>query len=102
MCDQLQAKKTGLAEDLKKVVHNFKEAKMYWQSAEEEVRQAGEIVFGNPYIQHIFGRQGYAELTQIWHDSKFFANLPQSSARTHLFYRGQYDPEHGEDRAFWA
>lgn len=81
---------------------SLKESYVYWHSAEEEVRQAGQIMADKPHLLRCLSGSRDIVLTQLWRDTDIFGDLPQSSAHADQFHSGLYDPEQGELRAFWA
>lgn len=95
MCAHLQAEKTGLAEELKKVQARQSESNVYRRSMEEEVRQAGEIVASKSYLLQCRSSSQDAVLTPLWHNAEIFADLPQSSAHANQLHQRLYDTELG-------
>ena len=84
--EKSKAQVTDLAEALKEA----EEARVESYAAREEIKQAGQIVAGKPFLlQCEFGNQSYVLLTQLWGALDVFVDLPKSAADATPFFQGQ-------------
>ena len=83
----LEKENQAKASDLKKALHSAKETRSQIRDAREELRQAGEIAAGNPYLLRIkFLDPKYAPLDKLWSAEDEYADLAKSAAdATKLF-----------------
>ena len=71
------------------------------RAAGEEIRQAGEIVAGKPFLlQAKFGDPNYAQLNQVWSSPDNFLDLPKSSSDAAQFYQAQEG--YATEKLFWS
>ena len=76
--------------ELDKALRSAREARSESRAAREEIRQAGEIAAGKPFLlQTKFGDPNYAEFNQVWSSLDEFLDLPKSSSDAAQFYRAQ-------------
>ena len=58
------------------------------RAAREEIRQAGEIAAGKPFLlQTKFGDLNYAQLNHVWSSPDKFLELPKSSSDAAQYYQ---------------
>ena len=66
-CEFLEKDNKAKTADLDKALREAKEARSESRAAREEIRQAGEIAAGKPFLlQTKFGDPNYAPLNQVW------------------------------------
>ena len=74
--------------ELEKALLEAKEARSESRAAREEIRQAGEIAAGKPFLlQTKFGDPKYALLNQMWSSPDAFLDLPRSTSDAAQFYQ---------------
>ena len=84
--------------DLKKALEAAKETR---SKMREELREAGDIVAGKPYLLRMkFGDPKYAPLIQLWSAAEAYADLAKSTADASEFYKDRKD--HKAERLFWS
>ena len=67
--------------DLEKAMVVAKEARSKIRAAKEELRQAGNITAGNPFLVRTkFGDPKYARLDQLWSSADVYLDLAASAA----------------------
>ena len=89
------------AAELDKALLEVKEARSEYRAAREEIRQAGEIAAGKPFLlQTKFGGQRYALLNRLWSSPDAFADLPKSAADAAQFFQAQEG--HATEKLFWS
>ena len=89
------------AADLKEVMEAAKETRSQVRAAKEEVRQAGDITAGKPFLLRMkFGDLKYAPLDQLWSVANAFADLAKSTADATKFFKDKKDDE--VERLFWS
>ena len=99
-CELLEKDNQAKATELNKSLQEAREARSESRAAWEEIRQAGEIAAGKPFLlQSVFGGQRYALLTRLWSSPDAFADLPKSAADTAQFFRAQEG--HTMEKLFW-
>ena len=87
--------------DLKKALDAAKETRSKIRAAQEELRQAGDITAGSPYLLRMkFGDPKYAHLDQSWRAADAYADLAKSTADATKFFKDQKDNE--IERLFWS
>ena len=80
-CQFLEKDNKAKTADLDKALREAKEARSESRAAREEIRQAGEIAAGKPFLlQTKFGDPKYAPLNQRWSSPDPFMDLPKSVA----------------------
>ena len=78
-CELLERDNKAKTADLDKALREAKEARSESRAAQEEIRQAGEIAAGKPFLlQTKFGDPKYASLNQMWSSPDAFLDLPKS------------------------
>src|SRR3954470_19221501 len=71
------------------------------RAAREEIRQAGEIVAGKPFLlQAKFGDSNYAQLNQVWSSPDEFLDLPKSSSDAAQFFHAREG--YATEKLFWS
>ena len=69
--------------------------------AREELRQAGEIATGKPFLLRTkFGDPKYAPLDQLWSSSDAYLDLAKSVADGMEYFKDRED--HEVERLFWS
>ena len=87
--------------DLEKAVEATKETRSKIRAAEEELRQAGDITAGKPFLLRTkFGDPKYAPLDRLWSAADTYADLAMSAADATAFFKGQED--HEVEKLFWS
>ena len=96
----MQDNKTKAAE-LNKALLEAKEVRSDSRAAREEIRQAGEIAAGKPFLlQTKFGDPKYALLNQMWSSPDAFLDLPKSVSDAAQFFQAQEG--RAAERLFWS
>ena len=86
-CKSLENDNKAKTTDLDKALQEAREARSKSRAAREEIRQAGEIAAGKPFLlQTKFGDQKYAPLKQMWSSPDAFSDLPKSVADATQFF----------------
>ena len=87
--------------DLKKAVEAAKETRSPIRAAKEELRQAGDITAGKPFLLRTkFGDPKYAPLDRLWSAADTYADLAMSAADATVFFKDQED--HEVEKLFWS
>ena len=87
--------------DLEKALQEAKETRSEIRAAREELRQAGEIAAGKPFLLRTkFGDPKYAPLDQLWSSLDAYLDLSKSAADATQYFRDQED--HEAERLFWS
>ena len=80
--------------DLEKATVAAKEARSKIRAAKEELRQAGNIMAGKPFLLRTkFGDPEYALLDQLWSSADAYLDLATSAADATKFFEDQKDHE---------
>ena len=80
-CKSLEEDNKTKAFELNKALLEAKEARSDSRAAREEIRQAGEIAAGKPFLlQTKFGDPKYALLNQMWSSPDAFLDLSKSAS----------------------
>ena len=80
-CQVLEKDNKAKTANLDKALEEAKEARSESRAAREEIRQAGEIAAGKPFLlQTKFGDPNYAQLDRVWSSPDEFLDLPKSSS----------------------
>ena len=88
------------AADMKKAMEAAKETRFEIRAAKEELRQAGDITAGKPFLLWTkFGDPKYAPLDQLWSAADAYSHLAMSAADATEFFKDQKD--HDVERLFW-
>ena len=87
--------------DRKMALDAAKETRSKIRDAQEELRQAGEIAAGNPYLlwMKVLDPK-YAPLDRCWSPADAYADLAKSTADAAKFFEDQKDSE--VERLFWS
>ena len=74
-------KRPKKAADLENALQAAKETRSEARVAQEEIRQAGEIAAGKPFLLRTkFGDPKYAPLDQMWSSSDAYLDLSKSAS----------------------
>ena len=85
--------------DLKKALEAAKETRSEIRAAKEELRQAGDITAGRPFLLRTkFGYPKYAPLDQVWSSADAYLDLAKSAADATEYFKDQKD--HKVERLF--
>ena len=77
----LEKESRAKATDLEKAMVAAKEARSKIRAAKEELRQAGDIAAGKPFLLRTkFGDPKYAPLDQLWSAADVYLDLATSAA----------------------
>ena len=80
--------------DLEKAMVAAKDARSKIRAAKEELRQAGDIAAGKPFLLRTkFGDPKYAPLDQLWSSADAYVDLAASAADAAEFFKDQKDRE---------
>ena len=100
-CELLERENKAKTADLVKALREAKEARSESRAAREEIRQAGEIAAGKPFLlQTKFGDPKYAPLNQMWSSPDAFLDLPKSASDAAQFYQAQEGC--ATEKLFWS
>ena len=100
-CKSLEEDNKAKAAKLDKALLEAKEARSEFRAAREEIRQAGEIAAGKPFLlQTKFGDPKYALLNQMWSSPDAFLDLPKSVSDAAQFF--QEHEGRAAERLFWS
>ena len=100
-CAFLEKENKAKIAELGKALQEAKEARSKSRAAREEIRQAGEIAAGKPFLlQTKFGDPNYAQLNQVWSSPDVFLDLPKSSSDAAQFYQAQEG--YAMEKLFWS
>ena len=87
--------------DLKKALEAAKESRSEIRAVQEELRQAGDITAGKPFLLRTkFGDPKYAPLDQLWSSADAYLDLAKSDADATEYFKDQKD--HEVERLFWS
>ena len=87
--------------DLEKAMVAAQEARSKIRAAKEELRQAGDIAAGKPFLLRTkFGDPKYALLDQLWSSADAYLDLAASAADATAFFKDQKD--HEVEKLFWS
>ena len=97
----LEKENQANSNDLKKALDAAKETRSEIRDAREELRQAGEITAGNPYLLRMkFLDPKYAPPDRRWSPADTYADLAKSTANAAKFFEDQKDNE--VEKFFWS
>ena len=97
----LEKESQAKAADLKKALEAAKETCSEIRAAREELRQAGDITTGKPFLLWTkFGDPKYAPLDQLWSAEDAYLDLAKSVADATEYFKDQKD--HEVERLFWS
>ena len=100
-CEILEKDNKAKTADLDKALREAKEARSESRAAREEIRQAGEIAAGKPFLlQTKFGDPNYAPLNQVWSSPDALLDLPKSASDAAQFYQAQEG--YAMEKLFWS
>ena len=89
-CEFLERDNKAKAADLDKALQEAREARSESRAAREEIRHAGEIAAGKPFLLLTkFGDPKYSPLNQMWSSPDAFLDLPKSASDAAQFYEAQ-------------
>ena len=96
----LEKENQAKAADLKKALEAAKETRSEIRAARGELRQAGDITAGKPFLLRTkFGDPKYAPLDQLWSAADAYLDLATSAADATEFFKDQKD--HEVEKLFW-
>ena len=100
-CKLLEKEDRAEQTDLKKAVADAKDARSAMRAMKEELRQAGDITAGKPYMLRMkFGDPKYAPLDRKWSAANTYLDLAASAADAAEHFRDQKD--HEVEKLFWS
>ena len=89
-CDSLESENKAKGTELAKALHHASEAQSESRATREEIRQAGQIAAGKPFLlQAKFGDPKYALLNRLWSSPDVYAGLPRSAVDVVQFFQAQ-------------
>ena len=95
----LERERRAEQEDLKKATAEAKDARSAMRAIKEELRQAGDIAAGKPFLlRRKFTDPKYAQLGQLWGAEDPYLNLAASAADAVVHFRSQ--KYHGMEELF--
>ena len=87
--------------DLEKAMVAAKETRSKIRAAKEELRQAGDIMAGKPFLLRTkFGDPKYAPLDQLWSAADAYSDMAMSAANATEFFEDKKD--HEVEKLFWS
>ena len=97
----LEKETQAKAANLKKAMVAAKETRCEIRAAKEELRQAGSITAGKPFLLRTkFGDPKYAPLDKLWSAADAYLDLATSAADASEFFKDQKD--HEVEKLFWS
>ena len=100
-CEALEETNKAQAAELNKALQEAKDARGESRVAREEIKQAGQIAAGKPFLlQSIFGGRRYTLLNRLWSAPDAFADLPRSAANAAEYFRAQEG--NTTEKLFWS
>ena len=100
-CKLLEKEDRAEQTDLEKAVSDAKDARSAMRAMKEELRQAGEIAAGKPFMLRMkFGDPKYAPLDRQWSAENTYLDLAASATDVTEHFRGQGD--HELEELFWS
>ena len=97
----LERERRAEQEVVKKATVEAKDARSAMRAIKEELRQAGDIVAGKPFLlRRKFTDPKYAQLGQLWGAEDAYLNLAACAADAVAHFQGQKD--HGMEELFWS
>ena len=97
----LERERQAEQEDLKKATAEAKDARSAMRAIKEELRQAGDIAAGKPFLlRRKFTDPKYAQLGQLWSAEDPYLDLAASAADAVVHFRSQKD--HEMEELFWS
>ena len=99
--EALEKERLSEREDLKKATAEAKDARSALRAMKEELRQAGEIVAGKPFLlRHRFMDGKYAQFERLWSPEDPYMDLAASAADAVKHFRSQED--HKMEELYWS
>ena len=99
-CKFLEQEGRVAQKDLEKITAEAKDTRSATRAMEEELRQAGDITAGKPYMLRMkFGDPRYAPLDRQWSAENTYLDLAASAADATEHFRGRGD--HELEELFW-
>ena len=99
--EALEKERLSEREDLGKATAEAKDARSAMRAIKEELRQAGDIVAGKPFLlRRRFTDRKYAQLGQLWGPEDPYMDLAASAADAVVHFRSQKD--HKTEELFWS
>ena len=87
--------------NLEKALQAAKETRSEIRAAQEELRQAGDIAAGKPFLLRTkFGDPKYAPIDQLWSSADAHLDLAKSAADATEYFKDRED--HEVERLFWS
>ena len=87
-CESLETENKAKGTELAKALQDAKEARSESHAAREEIRQAGQIAAGKPFLlQAKFGDRKYALLNRLWSSPDAYTDLLTSAADAAQFFQ---------------
>ena len=84
----LEGERRAEREDLKKATAEAKDARSAMRAIKEELRQAGDIAAGKPFLlRRKFTDPKYAQLGQLWSAEDPYLDLAASAADAAMHFR---------------
>src|SRR4051812_37808962 len=100
-CKLLEKEDRAGQTDVEKAIADAKDARSAMRAAKEELRQAGEITAGKPYmLRRRFCDPKHAPLDQLWSTEDTYLDLAASAADATEHFRDQKDCE--VEKLFWS
>ncbi|KAM3239797.1 hypothetical protein ACQJBY_053467 [Aegilops geniculata] len=100
-CKLLEKEDRAGQTDLEKAVADAKDARSAMRAAKEELRQAGEIAAGKPFmLRRKFCDPKHAPLDRLWSTADTYLDLAASAADATEHFRDQEDRE--VEKLFWS
>ena len=100
----LEKERLAEREDMGKATAEAKDARSAMRAIKEELRQAGDIVAGMPFLlRRRFTDPKYAQLGQLWGLEDPYMDLAASAADAVVHFRSQKDQKDCEvEKLFWS
>ena len=93
-CKFLEKEDRARQTDLEKAVADAKDARSAMRAAKEELRQAGQIAAGKPFmLRRKFCDPKFAPLDRMWSAEDTYLDLAASAANATEYFRDQEDRE---------
>src|SRR3954465_5625017 len=100
-CKLLEKEDRAEQTDLEKAITEAKDARSAMRAMKEELRQAGDIVAGKPFVlRRKFGDPEYASLDRLWSMADTYLDLAASAADAAEHFRDKED--HEVEKLFWS
>src|SRR3954471_7535057 len=100
-CKLLEKEDRAEQTDLEKATTVAKDAHSAMRAMKEELRQAGDIAAGKPFMLRMkFGDPKYAPLDRMWSSADAYLDLAASATDAAEYFRDKKD--HGVEKLFWS